>query len=265
LLCVRIVATLRTLPVTHAKYLRFMGHARALQSLPDRELVRRVIDLTGSGRRNEAELIEHIAEFDRRKLYASEGAASLFAWCLQVLHLSEAETVLRIRAARAAREHPVILAMLADGRLHLSAVVMIAPHLERENADRLLAKISHRTKTEVEKVVAEIDPQPDVRAAMRRLRRQCSAVLARSGRRCCVALARWGPAREQRLFLRAPCVRSLPHRLPCRRLRLRGMRLPLLLLGASVIPATANEGGKAVSALRPRVPANDGIRRTPGT
>ena len=44
----------------------------------------------------------------------------MFAYCTEVLHLSEAEAYLRIAAARAAREHPLLLTLLADGRLHLA-------------------------------------------------------------------------------------------------------------------------------------------------
>ena len=54
----------------------------------------------------------------------------MFAYCTEVLHLSEAEAYLRIAAARASREHPLLLTMLADGRLHLSGIAQAraAPH-----------------------------------------------------------------------------------------------------------------------------------------
>ena len=48
-------------------------------------------------------------EIDRRRLYLGEGCASMFAYCTQVLHLSEGGAYNRIEAARAAREYPVIL------------------------------------------------------------------------------------------------------------------------------------------------------------
>ena len=59
----------------------------------------------------------------------------MFAYCTEVLHLSEAEAYLRIAAARASREHPVLLTMLADGRLHLTAIAKLAPHLTPENRE----------------------------------------------------------------------------------------------------------------------------------
>ena len=90
---------------------------RTLQSLSDDELLRRLGDLLRQSRRTEADLVAHIAEVDERRLYARFASPSMFAYCTEVLHLSEAEAYLRIAAARASREHPILLAMLAHGRL----------------------------------------------------------------------------------------------------------------------------------------------------
>ena len=93
----------------------------------------------------------------------------MFVYCTERLHLSEAEAYLRIAAARASREHPTILAMLADGRLHLTAIAKLAPHLTPENRDALLQRATHRTKREIEELVAELAPRSDVQATIRKL------------------------------------------------------------------------------------------------
>jgi len=93
----------------------------------------------------------------------------MFAYCTDVLHLSEAEAYLRIAAARASREHPMLLDMLADGRLHLSGIAKLAPHLTRENRDALLDRAAHRGKRQIEELVAELAPRPDAPAVMRKL------------------------------------------------------------------------------------------------
>ena len=93
----------------------------------------------------------------------------MFAYATEVLHLSEAEAYLRIAAARASREHPILLSMLADGRFHLTAIAKIAPHLTAENREGLLARAAHKSKREIEELVAEVSPRPDVPAVMRRL------------------------------------------------------------------------------------------------
>jgi 5-methylcytosine-specific restriction endonuclease McrA len=140
-----------------------------LRSIPDDELLRRLSDILRQSRRVEADLVAHIAEVDARRLYARSASPSMFAYATEVLYLSEAEAYLRIAAARASREHPILLAMLADGRLHLTAIAKIAPHLTAENREGLLARAAHKSKSEIEELVAEVSPRPDVPAVTRRL------------------------------------------------------------------------------------------------
>jgi hypothetical protein len=146
-----------------------MEHPPALTSLSDDELLRRLSRLLGQSRRDEADLVAHIGEVDSRRLYAREASPSMFAYCTEVLHLSEAEAYLRIAAARASREHPPLLAMLADGRLHLTAIAKLAPHLTLENREALLKRAAHRSRRQIEELVAELSPRPDAPSVMRKL------------------------------------------------------------------------------------------------
>jgi hypothetical protein len=93
----------------------------------------------------------------------------MFTYCTNILHLSEGEAQLRISVAKAAREHPVLLEMLADGRLHLSGIARLAAVLTLENRDRLLALAVHKSKREIEEMVAELDPRPDAPSMIRKL------------------------------------------------------------------------------------------------
>ena len=112
-------------------------------------------------------LLAHLAEFDSRRLYLAAANPSMFAYCVGELRFSEEAAFKRIRAARMARRFPVILGMLADGRLHLTAVVMLASVLTQDNAGELLAAAVHRSKTELEKLLAERFPRPDLPEAIR--------------------------------------------------------------------------------------------------
>lgn len=152
-----------------------MSRSLCLDSLSDHELLRRLSALVDRHRRLESEVVAHIAEVDSRKLYRAQACSSMHAYCCEVLHLSEAEAYLRIAVARASRRFPIVLDMLADGRLHLSAIAKLAPHLSEGNAEALLQRAVHRTKREIELLVAEVAPRPDVPARMRKLPR------ARSG------------------------------------------------------------------------------------
>lgn len=118
-----------------------------------------------------AELLVHLGEVDARKLYRNAARSSMFEYCVRDLNLSEGATFKRIAAARAAREFPVILEAVADGKLHLTAVYLLAPHLTEKNHREVLARASRRSKRQVEMLVAELRPQPDVAASVRRLPR----------------------------------------------------------------------------------------------
>ena len=139
-----------------------------LKSVSDDELLRSLSELLKQSRRVESVLIAHIAEVDARRLYARD-AGSMFSYCIQILHLSEHEAYAKITVARAARRYPELLAMLADGRMHLSGVAKLAPHLTDANRTELLARGAHRTKAEIEELVAEVAPKPDVPVMVRKL------------------------------------------------------------------------------------------------
>lgn len=63
----------------------------------------------------------------------------------------------------------MLLTMLRDGRLHLSGIAVLAPLLSRDDRDTLLARATHRSKREIEKLVAELAPRPDVPPVLRKL------------------------------------------------------------------------------------------------
>jgi hypothetical protein len=141
-----------------------------LKSIPDDELLRRLSDLVRQSRCVEAELVAHISEVDERRLYLGQAMPSMFAYCTQVLRLSEAEAYLRIAAARAARRYPMVLTMLADGRLHLSGIERLGPKLTPENHQALLQGAAHKSKREIEELLAGLEPRPDAPALIRKVK-----------------------------------------------------------------------------------------------
>jgi hypothetical protein len=85
----------------------------------------------------------------------------MVGWCVQALGMAEQVAFKRIRAARAARRFPVVLEAVAEGRLNLSAVVLIAPALNEENAAELVAEVSGMSQAEIAVVLARRAPRPD--------------------------------------------------------------------------------------------------------
>ncbi|HEX9368523.1 MAG TPA: hypothetical protein VF921_17975, partial [Vicinamibacterales bacterium] len=140
-----------------------------MASLSDDQLLSSVSALACDEQRATVRLIAALGELDRRKLFLGQGCPSLFAYCTQVLHLSEHAAYSRIEAARAARQFPEILAHLASGAVTLTAVCLLAPVLTPENNEELLAAARHKSKREVEHLVATTRPRPDVSTCVRKL------------------------------------------------------------------------------------------------
>src|SRR5687768_15495216 len=141
----------------------------ALRRLSDKELLARVHSIAQKERQASACLIAHLAELEIRGLYLPEGCSSMFTYCTQILKFSEQEAYTRIRAGRVAARFPVVLDRLADGSLNMTAVVLLAPHLTESNHEELFAAARHRTRHEVEKLIAALRPLPAVPTILRKL------------------------------------------------------------------------------------------------
>src|SRR5687767_1606800 len=141
----------------------------SISSMSDPELLGRIARVAGDERHLTADLLALIGECDARRLYLGEGCSSLFTYCTQVLHFSEHAAYHRIEGARAARQFPIILELIAEGAVTLTTVALLRPHLTLDNHKGLLAAAGHRTKREVEHQMACLAPRPDAKALIRRL------------------------------------------------------------------------------------------------
>jgi len=106
----------------------------------------------------------------------------MFAFCVDRFHMSESMTAKRIWAARTARRFPVIWQMLARGELHLSAIVKIARHLTEDNHREVLARATHKSSREIDLLIAEMAPRPDVPSRIRALPRSTGSAVRSSAR-----------------------------------------------------------------------------------
>jgi hypothetical protein len=140
-----------------------------LAHLTDAQLLTEVKALAACERDATARLIASLAELDLRRLYLGEGFSSLFTYCTECLHLSEHAAYNRIEAARAVQKWPTIRERLSDGSLTLTSVSLLARHLTEENHRTVLDAARHRSKREVEELVAGLQPRPDVPATIRKL------------------------------------------------------------------------------------------------
>jgi hypothetical protein len=59
--------------------------------------------------------------------------------------------------------------MLSDGRLHLTGIAKLAQHLTEDNREHILARAAGKSKRQIDELVAELSPKPDVAATMRKI------------------------------------------------------------------------------------------------
>ena len=146
-------------------------NTNSIQSLSDEQLLRGVETAAAHERSATVQLIGLLAEMDRRRLYLQQGYSSLFTYCTGCLHLSEHAAYGRIEAARASRKFPIILVRLADGSITLTTICLLSNHLTQENHEQLLIAARHKTRREVEQIVATLRPMPEVPSTVRKLPR----------------------------------------------------------------------------------------------
>jgi hypothetical protein len=141
----------------------------SLSRLSDAELLSEVKRLAAIEREATADLIRSLAEVEARRLHLAIGCSSMFGYCTQVLRLSEHAAYARIAAARAATRFPIIMNFLIDGSITLTTVTLLGRHLTAENHAALLEAARHKSKADVEMLVATLHPQPDVPASIRKV------------------------------------------------------------------------------------------------
>jgi 5-methylcytosine-specific restriction endonuclease McrA len=145
-----------------------MRDIELVKQLSDTEVVLMLQSSILDDRETTAQMLVHLGEMDIRGLFRGEGYSSLFEYCVRTLHMSDAEAWLRIRAARFVRNVPMALEMVARGELHLTAISLLAPVVTDESIE-LLTLARHKTKSEVQELIATHFPRPDVRSEVRKL------------------------------------------------------------------------------------------------
>ena len=139
-----------------------------LRNLSSTELESQTDRLAGAEHKNVARMIAHIAEVSDRRLHLELGHPHLFDYCVTRLGLREGSAALRIQVSKACRRHPSLLDALAERRLSLTVAGKLAPHLTKENCQRLITECAGMTKRDVEKYLVHLAPKPSVTSGVRR-------------------------------------------------------------------------------------------------
>jgi hypothetical protein len=138
----------------------------SLGQLSDEQLLAQTRQLAGHSNRVLAALLAHLAEVEARGVHRIRACSSLYTYCIYELRLSEDESARRVSAARLVKRFPALFVAVERGELRLTGLLLLGPHLTAENHMEVLARATHRTKKEIQKLVRELCPLPDVPACI---------------------------------------------------------------------------------------------------
>src|SRR5688500_6882489 len=124
----------------------------ALCSPSDSELVARRPTLVQAERHTTVDLIEHLVEMERRRLYLTLSVSSLYRYCIQRLGYAEDAALKRHRVAKLALRLPQVLDELRAGTLHLTGLFLLSPHLTKDNAATLLGEARGKSRRQIEEL-----------------------------------------------------------------------------------------------------------------
>ncbi len=107
-----------------------------------------------------ADVVEHLAEADRREWHIRKGFAGLTNYCVARLKYSQEAAGKRVTAARLVRKYPLALQMLRDGDVHLSGLLVLSPVLHADNYEERLNAAAGKTREQIELLVVGWKPKP---------------------------------------------------------------------------------------------------------
>jgi 5-methylcytosine-specific restriction endonuclease McrA len=139
-----------------------------LTTLKDEELETKLQHSLANERKEKTLVIEALAEVDARGLWAKQGFSSFFAYCVEKQHLSESSAGKRIQVVKAVQKHPYLLEYLQEGKLHLSAVVVLSPHLDKEYTGELVQRSCHQSRSQIEKLIVTYAPKAIPKDSLRK-------------------------------------------------------------------------------------------------
>src|SRR5690242_981922 len=105
-----------------------------------------------------AVVLAYIAEMDARHLYLQQGFESMKALCISRLGITEDSAKKHIQIARVGRQLPVLFEAIATGKLTPYSARLLAPRVNRDNVDLLIAECAGQTGEQVAIVLAKHFP-----------------------------------------------------------------------------------------------------------
>ncbi len=136
-----------------------------LKYLTDKALLEDVKKLAQTERETTTNILHHLKEIERRKLFCDLGYPSMIQYAMSELGYSETSAIRRINGARLLKELPEIESQIKDGSLSLSNLHKAAGFFRKENIKEptkkriILKKIENKSARQCEKTLLELSPQ----------------------------------------------------------------------------------------------------------
>lgn len=142
-----------------------------LNHLNDAELLSQTQQLVQNERQLLTQILHHLKEVEKRKLFADLGYRSLFEYAVKELKYSEGQAGRRIQAIRMIKELPEVEEKIADGRLSLSNLsqaqsyfhesMKAAPDKRLKTSEKLqvLESLENKSAREGQKILIKLHPQ----------------------------------------------------------------------------------------------------------
>jgi hypothetical protein len=118
-----------------------------------RELHARVRAALAAEHGGKADVLGLLGEIVARGAFVPEGFDDPKDYCVRGLGMSGDKALRRLRAARTAHEFPALFPAVAEGRLGVTAINTLGPHLTNENCDELIALATGRTIEDLERAL----------------------------------------------------------------------------------------------------------------
>lgn len=132
--------------------------------MTDKELHSKLLQLVREERRLLADILTHLKEVERRKLFADYKRTSLFDYAVKELGYSEDQAQRRIEAMRLLKHLPEIAPAIRDGRLTITNIAQANQFFRHTQPTRdekvaFMTSIENKTKREVEREIASRAPE----------------------------------------------------------------------------------------------------------
>ena len=131
----------------------------SLTRFSNHQLIESLKALVSKEQKCSHEIVLHLAEVDRRKLFADLGFSSLFDYCTRGLGYSNASAQRRICAARAVKAVPEVYDCLAEGKVSFKVLDVASTAIAKAGGKELLTELCGVGCEEAQRIVSTRFPE----------------------------------------------------------------------------------------------------------